>query len=749
MSLSHDKARDYLQAAVDGRLSAEAAQELQEHLDRCAECRQYAAQLVELEDRLARSLQMRWANPPHNKQQVHQTVVKVQERIEKRKWARRMFDATQAVAWAGLVVALVMAVGWIFAVVTPQLATPAEEPVVTRLIPSPTPMPSPTPLAVVEPATPSPESEPEQERTLTICKGDEPDTLYLYGGSMLAQSQILDAVYDGPIDNRSFSYQPVILEKLPSLADGDAVLRSVTVGPGEQVVGDAGEPVTLEEGVLVRPSGCYSTDCAIVFDGAPLEMEQMVVTFTLKPGIRWSDGEPLTAHDSVYSFELNRDPDTPAPDKQAVERTARYEAPDDYTVVWTGLPGYRDSQYMLRFWTPLPQHAWGELTAIELVEAEESRRRPLGWGAYVIEEWVAADHIRLRKNENYWRADEGLPRFDTLIVRFVGQNSSANIAALLAGECDVLDQTASLDEQSGLLLELQAVGKVNASFVTGTVWEHADFGITPVESYDRPDFFGDVRTRQGIAYCIDRQAIVDSVMYGQSVVPDTFLPPEHPLYNPDVHHYPFDPTAGIRLLEQAGWIDHDESPATPRVAQGVVNVLDGTPLAFNYWTTDAGQRQAVGRIIQDALAGCGVKINLEYWSAGEFFADAPDGPLMGRHFDVAQFAWLTGVEPPCELYLSSQIPAEENEWSGQNYPGFSHPAFDAACNAARQSLPGTPEYEQYHREAQRIFAEQLPVIPLYLRLKLAATRPDLTGLIMDPTAQSEFWNIEEFGIREP
>ncbi len=747
MSLSHEQARDYLQAAVDGRLSAEAAEELQEHLERCVECRQYAAQLAELEDRLSRSLQMRWTDPPRDKQQVHQTVVKVQARIEKRKWARRVFDAAQAAAWVGLAVALVVVVGWIFAVVTPQLATPAEEPVVTRVIPSPTPLPTLTPLVVVEPI-PTPELAPEQERTLTICKGDEPDTLYLYGGSMLAQSQILDAVYDGPIDNRSFSYQPVILNKLPSLADGDAIVKTVTVGLGERVVSDAGEPVTLEEGVQVRPSGCYSADCAVVFDGAPLEMEQMVVTFTLKPGLRWSDGEPLTAYDSVYSFELNRDPDTPA-DKQAVNRTARYEALDDYTIVWTGLPGHRDAEYFTHFWSPLPAHAWGELTPLELVEAKESAREPMGWGAYVIEEWVAGDHIRLRKNENYWRADEGLPKFDTLIFRFVGQNSSANIAALLAGECDVLDQTASLDEQSGLLLELQAVGKVNASFVTGTVWEHADFGIMPVESYDRPDFFGDVRVRQAIAYCVDRQEIVDQVLYGQSVAPDTYLPPEHPLYNPEAQHYPFDPAAGMRLLEQAGWVDHDENPDTPRVAQGVENVLDGAPLAFNYWTTNASQRQAVGRIIQDALAECGVKINLEYWDPGEFFADGPDGPLAGRHFDMAQFAWLTGVEPPCELYTSSQIPAEENEWSGQNYPGFSHPAFDAACNAARQSLPGTPEYEQYHHEAQRIFAEQLPVIPLYLRLKLAATRPDLSGFVMDPTAQSEFWNIEEFGIQEP
>ena len=102
---------------------------------------------------------------------------------------------------------------------------------------------------------------------------------------------------------------------------------------------------------------------------------------------------------------------------------------------------------------------------------------------------MAGDHITLSKNDLYWRADEGLPKFDTVIYRFVGENSNANIAAILAGECDIVDQTAHLDDQSELLLELQAAGQVNATFVTGTVWEHADFGINPVEELRPPRLF--------------------------------------------------------------------------------------------------------------------------------------------------------------------------------------------------------------------------------------------------------------------
>jgi peptide/nickel transport system substrate-binding protein len=567
---------------------------------------------------------------------------------------------------------------------------------------------------------------------------------------MQAANQVQQAVYDGPIDSRTFGFQPVILEKLPSLADGDAVLETITVETGDLVVDDAGNPVMLEEGVLVRPAGCHNAECAVAYDGTSLEMEQMVVTFKLIEGILWSDGEPLTAYDSVYSYEVNADPDTPA-SRYTIDRTASYEAPDDLTVIWTGLPGYRDSQYHINFWTPFPEHVWGDYTALELLEAEESSRMPLGWGAYVIDEWVAGDHITLHKNDLYWRADEDLPKFDTVIYRIVGENSNANIAALLAGECDVVDQTSHLDDQAELLLELQAASQVNATFVTGTVWEHADFGIVSWQDYERPDFFGDVRTRRAIAHCIDRQAIVDTVMYGQSVVLDTFLPPDHPLFNPDVMHYEFDVEQGSQLLEEVGWVDDDGNSSTPRIAQGIAGVPDGTALEFTYTTTAADQRQKATQVMQATLAECGVKINLDYWVDGAL-DDGPDGPLFGRHFDMGQFAFLSGPEPPCWYYISQQItgPADEGYcgWGCTNSIGWSNEEYDAACNTAIQSLPGTPEYEQYHLEAQRIFAEQLPVVPLYLRLKLAATRPDMKNFVMDPTENSEMWNIEELDYGE-
>jgi peptide/nickel transport system substrate-binding protein len=179
-----------------------------------------------------------------------------------------------------------------------------------------------------------------------------------------------------------------------------------------------------------------------------------------------------------------------------------------------------------------------------------------------------------------------------------------------------------------------------------------------------------------------------------------------------------------------------------------------------YETTTSTQRQQVTAVIQQSLAGCGIQANINLMPAGEWFADGPEGPLFGRRFDLGEFAWLTGVAPPCELYLSTETTGPggesfisiqtgeevnyESGWGGQNDPGFVNAEYDAACKKAIQNLPGQPAYEEGHKEAQLLFSELLPVAPLFLRLKLSATRTDMCNFLQDPTANSEMWNVEEF-----
>jgi peptide/nickel transport system substrate-binding protein len=627
-----------------------------------------------------------------------------------------------------------------------QVTTPTiEKPTPAAATPSPTPLS--TPKATSVPPTPTP-----APRSLVICLVEEPVSLYIYGGGLTpATWNVLEAIYDGPVDRRGYSAQPVILQKLPSLADGDAQLKPVVVQAGDEIIDVNGDLMTLAKGVQLAPAGCSTSDCVVTWDGqSPLQMDQLSASFKFLPGLTWSDGAALKASDSVYSFTLASDPASPV-NKFSVDRTSAYRALDDLTVEWVGKPGYLDASYTTNLWLPLPQHAWGTRTAAELLQAEDATTRPLGWGAYVIESWVKGDHITLRKNPAYFRAAQGLPKFDTLVYRFLTADPTAGLAALQSGECDVLDRSTRLDAQLPALQELQKNHKVQVVSTFGPEWEHLDFGIRPAsydngydtKAGDRPDFFGDVRTRQAFAYCLDRQGVVDQFLQGFSQVADSYLPPQHPLYNSNLTRYAFNPDEGKRLLDAVGWKEDAGNPAGPRLAQGIPGIPDGAPFEVNYWTTQAPLRQQVAEFLAQSLAQCGILAKTAYFSPSAMFAEGPDGPVFGRKFDLVQFAWESSVQPQCYLYQTRRIPGTANLWLDANITSYSNPTYDAACTAGLRSLPGTPGFTESQAKAQEIFGADLPVVPLYFQPKIAAARPDLCGFTrLDPSARSDLPGIE-------
>jgi peptide/nickel transport system substrate-binding protein len=308
-----------------------------------------------------------------------------------------------------------------------------------------------------------------------------------------------------------------------------------------------------------------------------------------------------------------------------------------------------------------------------------------------------------------------------------------------------------LDGQVELLRSMADQNQLQALFTSVPVMEELALGIQPasydngINKGDRVDYFGDVRVRQALALCLDRQQVVDSVLSGLSSVPKTYLPQEHPLYNPNVTTFSFDVAAAGQLLEQAGWKDVDHDPSTPRQAWGVPGIPSGTPFEVNYVTTNAVQRQQVSTILAGSLAQCGIKVDVQFLDANSLYAPGPGGILFGRNFDLVEFAMgSTGIEPPCDWYTGSQVPNTANSWVGTNVSGSSDPAFEAACLESQQSLPDDPFHAAAYAQAQSIFADYLPVIPLYWRVKTAATRADLCHFSLDPTATSSLWNIEVF-----
>jgi peptide/nickel transport system substrate-binding protein len=174
----------------------------------------------------------------------------------------------------------------------------------------------------------------------------------------------------------------------------------------------------------------------------------------------------------------------------------------------------------------------------------------------------------------------------------------------------------------------------------------------------------------------------------------------------------------------------------------------GTKLAMTLNTTAGNvMREDTTLLFQQNMRDIGVEVTLDYLAANVFFEDGPDGPLFGRRFDLGEFAWLTGVQPPVALYYCSEVPGEENSWAGQNETGWCNAEYDRAGKAAATTLEREGSLPLYH-QAQQIFMQELPVLPLFARVKVMGTGPTVVNFRPNPTVNSETWNIEAWGFSE-
>jgi peptide/nickel transport system substrate-binding protein len=382
-------------------------------------------------------------------------------------------------------------------------------------------------------------------KDLVVCMVGEPESLYLYGSGMYVTQNAQHAIYESLFTQRAYSYQAQGLAKLPSLADGDAAITVVEVRAGDRVVDASGQAVVLADGATLRTAAGE----VVVFDGTPLMLAQMQVEFTFKPLV-WSDGRPVTAADSVFSFHLAAETELlyTQVNKSGIERTATYEATGDLTVRWRGLPGWLDPHYFLNVWLPLPQHQLGHYTAAELLEVEEAARKPLAHGPFMVTGWTPGEAITLVRNPHYYRAAEGLPYLDSVTFRFI-PDADRLATQVLADRCHIGIRDGIDVSQVPFWREAEASGLVAFHVQASPVFEHIDFGINPVDEYaaTRPDWFEDARVRQAIALCNDRQGMVDTALLGASEVWPAYIPGVHPLYPADLTAWAYDDFSPLDL----------------------------------------------------------------------------------------------------------------------------------------------------------------------------------------------------------
>lgn len=605
---------------------------------------------------------------------------------------------------------------------------------------------APLPESITPESTPDIAEVSKKPDSITICLPSEPASLFLYGDISASARSIRQAIYDGPIDINHYETVPVILESMPTIENGGVRFEPVTVSPGDPLVDANGATANLSEGTSYLPAGCPYFSCASVYSGQePAQLDQQIVRFTMKNGLFWQDGEPLKAEDSQFSYETAKSL-YPQVGAELINRTYSYQAVDERTIEWRGVPGFRYSGYAAAFFTPLPKHAWNSISAQEMFTAEMSSRKPIGWGPYTIEDWVAGDHITLNRNPSYFRQSEGLPQFEHLVFRFIANPQDA-LKTLKEGGCDYLGKGYDLEPLMPEVYSGQESGSFILSEKTSDAWEHIDFGINTLSAGD-PTVVQAREVRQAVAYCSDRQKIADQLFQGKSLVPDSYVSPVHPLANPNVRKFPFDPGEGSRLLEAAGWIDVDGNAATPRSAQGVNGVADGTTLELEIVVEENQNNQLISSILKESLAQCGIGLITKMLPSEQLLASGSGSPVFGRNFTMAQYGWVGSWQPVCSLYTSQEIPGPYPQyskgWGGSNPSGYNSLDFDRACQRALTTMPADPGFQAAHFLAQSIFTEDLPSLPLFLYPERVVHRSGLCGADLDTSAESPLWNIESF-----
>lgn len=278
--------------------------------------------------------------------------------------------------------------------------------------------------------------------------------------------------------------------------------------------------------------------------------------------------------------------------------------------------------------------------------------------------------------------------------------------------------------------------------VPGTTGEGAV--ATGVEDYTTPHpILSDIRVRQAIAHCIDRDALIASVYpylddEGKTELRmDTFLPKTHWAYGGDIVDYEYDPEAGKALLEEAGWTG--DGP--------VRSNADGDTLSLKFTTTSAQFRQTWSAVAIQNLAECGIQIVPLYAPASWWFGDTTG--LARRDFELGAYAWVGQADPTGQtLYACNQVPLPSNNWEGQNYMGWCNQRASDAIVLANNTLDREERIRAYHI-VQEEFSRDMVSLPLFQRAEAEAWSTNLEGLVSDPTeygsASAANWRLADGG----
>jgi len=300
-----------------------------------------------------------------------------------------------------------------------------------------------------------------------------------------------------------------------------------------------------------------------------------IYTFHLRKGVTFHNGEPFNAAVAKWNLQRAMAQNTVNAHPEYFRGIGKIETPDDYTLVLY----LKDVDALF-----IPHMAEGDAVMLPMKGYETAKSKPIGTGPFQFVKWVRGDRVEITRYEGYW--NPALPYLDNVTFKFIG-DPSAQIAALKAGDIDVVGYIAA--PESAMEMSKDKRFKVFAGTTTGEV-------IMSTNNKAKP--FDNKLVRQAMAYAIDRQEIIDLVMFGFGTPIGSHWSPSTPYYVDLTGLFPHNPEKAKQLLAKAGYPDGFE--ATIKL-----------PAIYSY------SRRA-GEVIADQFRKVGIKLNIEIVEWGQW-----------------------------------------------------------------------------------------------------------------------------------
>jgi peptide/nickel transport system substrate-binding protein len=456
----------------------------------------------------------------------------------------------------------------------------------------------------------------------------------------------------------------------------------------------------------------------------------MRTTWTLRPGVKWQDGQPFTAQDVEFAYRVYLDPEVTLVEDTFPERLmSGVVARDDRTVdvSWKQLY-FRAGQPEGPDLTPLPRHLLEDLYTRDKQAFNRSSfwttEEYVGLGPYRVIKRELGVGVTLNANPDFFL---GKPAIDIIEMSVIADPNTV-VARLLSGDLEFAEHRLILLEQAGVLQEQWKSSNAGRIFTTPSETVTMGFQMRDVPNHQAG--LRDVRVRRALVHAIDREALALAGSAGFAPAADTAYAKDHPLFarmDAAIMKYPYDPRRTEQLMAEAGWT---------KGTDGLFRNAGGQLFDIEVNVSDIFG--PIAPVVADDWKRVGFDSRIKVLSSTERLDRYIRTHFPGVNMESrAPFTYLD--------LTSAELPTEGNQWRGTNRASWVNPDFDARFARFNQAV-NPAERDELAVQLERIVTSEVGQARLFSQVRAAAARSTLQG-VKGHNGESYMFNIHEWSMQ--